>query len=53
MTDATIFSLRSIEYDLMLLGYPAQHHCIPLSSLGFEELSIAGESGPFRGTLNL
>jgi hypothetical protein len=53
MTDATIFSLRYIEYDLMLLGYPAQHHCIPLSGLGFEELSIPGEPGPFRGTLNL
>jgi hypothetical protein len=53
MTDAAIFSLRYIEYDLMLLGYPAQHHCIPLSGLGFEELSIPSEHGRFHGTLNL
>jgi hypothetical protein len=30
MTDATIFSLRSIEYTPMLLTYPAQHHRNPL-----------------------
>jgi hypothetical protein len=53
MTDATSFSLRSIEYTPRLLTYPAQHHRNPLSGLGFEELSIAGEPGPFCGTLNL
>ena len=30
MTDATILSLRSIEYAHMLLAYPAQHHRNPL-----------------------
>jgi hypothetical protein len=29
-TDSTIFSLRSNEYALMLLRYPAQRHRNPL-----------------------
>ena len=51
MTDATSFSLRSIEYAPMPLTYPAQHHRNPLSGPGFEELGIAGEPAPFCGTL--
>ena len=30
-TDSTIFSVRSNEYAFMLLPYPAQRHCNPLS----------------------
>ncbi len=41
-TDATIFTLRSIEYALMILPYPVHHHRNPLYIGGLTTLILGG-----------
>jgi len=48
LTDAAIFPLRSIEYALVLLPYPAHHHRNPLLGSPLATASARIEVGALK-----